>query len=1122
MPKVNKFLSALVLATAICFSGNVYAADSKMDESEMVTQQKRKVTGTITDDFGPVIGASISVKGTTIGTVSDFDGNFSIEVSDRQTLVISFIGYIPQEIAINGQTNLNIHLKEDSQALGEVVVTALGIKRDAKKLGYAISTISSDELVKTSAPTLGSALYGKAAGVRIQTAPGGMAGSISINVRGLSSMTGTNQPLVVVDGVPIHNGDANLDGYWSNQRIQSNGLSDINPEDIATLSILKGAAASALYGSEAANGVVVITTKTGEGATGFGVDFNASVTVDPVAYMPRYQTTYGPGYPEYLRTTGRNLDADGWLTTGWTDRHGNVHRRGSSTTMYWGPRYDGQDVLYYDGTVRKYNAITDNPWADVFRTGITQQYNLAITNATEKGNMRFSYTYVDNMPTQYNSSHTKHDFKVSGTFNVTKTIKLNYGVAYTLQNMKNPPYKISRLTNNFGGMFGAFDDIDYLRRSTKTSLGYKNQVYTANTHLTPDEGYEWTPATYALVDEYFWNIYGKEQLEDKQRLIAHVNPSWQIIDGLVLSGRVATDYTATKTEDKNQTEQSTVFDTNRGYYGTANNTYTIISGDAMLNYSRDLTDNIGLSAMIGWTGRQEKAHNVSVGTQQGLSVENWFHLNASNGPKSADMKHSELLRTAYYGVLGLSYGNWAFLDGTFRQEKVSTFARDNNTFSTPSVSASIIYTDLLKEKLPAWYNYGKVRASYGIVGNDPGIYRATQAYTQNTVGGQWIYNAVDQAVGNNNIRPEKKYEWEFGWENKFLDNRLGFEASYYTSRTEDQILKTTMPASAGGTSIMMNIGELKNKGFEFSIYGTPIQTRDFKWDLRANMSWNKNKVSKLADGIDRIEHENVDNGSAYIYSVLGESMGDIYTLAPLKNENGDYIVKENGYYQLSSEPVKVGNAMADVVGGFSTTFTYKNFVLDALFDFKIGGDVINVPYQYMIGQGAIKESLKYHDGEGNGLTYYMDAGMNVVPHNGTTGPNGERIYDNGMILPGVTADGEPNNKMISAAQWAYWTYNWGGYDPTSETYYEVGVFDNSYIKCRELSFGYNLPQSILSKIKCKSLMVSVYGRNLFYVYKNLPIFDAEAAESTNWHKQAIIGGSTTTTRSFGLSLRASF
>lgn len=1111
------------VSTWLLLLGAPTAVMSALDYSGLArveaTQQKEVCKGIVVAKNGEtIIGASVVVKGSNNGTITGLDGDFTLpNVKKGDVLKVSFVGYVTQEVKWDGGV-LNIVLEDDAQNLEEVVVTALGIKKDAKKLGYAVSAINAGDLVKAAAPSLGSALYGKAAGVRIQTAPGGATGAISINVRGLSSITGTNQPLVVVDGVPIHNGDANKDDYWTNQRVQSNGLADINPEDIESLSVLKGASASALYGSEAANGVVMITTKSGKGASGFGVDFNTNLTADFVAYMPKYQTTFGPGVRVDARKANKD-DEDGWMTR--KDRNGVEHKTYRQTTTYYGPKYDGREVLYFDGTKRAYSPINEDPWSEIFRTGFNQQYNLAVTKGDEKGNMRFSYTFVNNLPTQYNSTFKKHNFSLTGSYRVLPTVKLDYTVNYLLQDIKNRPYRISRLTNNFGGMAGAFDDVKYLREHTMTSKGYMNQVYSATNHLTPEEGFEWNPSASALVSEYFWNIFGKEQLENNNRLIASVTPSWEITKGLTLRGRLATDYTTEKIENKNRTEQSTAFGSYTGEYRLENRRYEIFYGDLMLTYDTQLTDKLGLNATAGWQGRSERAFDSWVGTNGGLSVENWFHLNASKKTAISGMKKAEFLKTAVFGMLSLSYENWAYLEATARQERISTLAPKNNTFFYPSFNGSIIYTDLFREQLPAWYNYGKVRVSYGIVGNAPEIYKGAMAYNQGTVSG-YIYNTVPTEVGNEGLRPEKKYEWEFGLESKFFNNRLGLELSYYRAVIKDQILNTTMPSSSGGKSIWMNVGELENKGFELSVYGTPIQTKDWIWELRTNLAWNRNKVTKLADGLDVLQHANWDNGSARLYSKVGQPMGDIYALAPAKDANGNYIIREDGFYQLTNEPVKVGNAMPKLVGGFATSLSYKNFFLDMSFDYRIGGAVMNLPYQYLMGRGSLEDSMPYRDAAHGGKTYYLGADNKPVPFTGERGPNGEKVYDNGMILKGVKADGKPNDIMIAADKYYHYTYNWGGYDPADVTYYSHSIFDNTYVKCRELSLGYNLPKSLLSKFKCKSLQVSVYGRNLFYLYKNLPGFDAEATDGTSWITQASIGGSTATTRSVGVSLRASF
>lgn len=1119
MLKNFKPVGLILVAAALCFSGSAYADIAPVKQGTDAVLQAGKITGTVTDDFGPVTGASVVVKGTTNGTITDLDGKFTLEgVANGATIQISFIGYVPQEIAYTGQPSLNVFLVEDTKKLDEVVVTALGIKKDSKKLGYAVSTVGAEELTKTASPTIGSALYGKAAGVRVQTAPGGATGAITINVRGLSSITGTNQPLIIMDGVPIRNGDVNKDGYWTDQRINSNGLTDINPEDIESLSILKGASASALYGSEAANGVVMITTKSGKGSTGFGVDVSASVVGDFVAYMPEYQTKYGIGLTTMQRVPNGSR-ADGFYMR--KDRNGTERVSTYPSYYYWGAPYDAStSVLYYDGTMRPYSMINENPWEEIFRTGVSQQYNISMTSATEKNNVRLAYTYVDNLPNQYNSTFKKHNFALNGSYNISKTLKVDYNANFMMQDIKNRPYRISRLVTNFTGMAGPFDDVKYLRENTITSLGYQNSVWSSSEHATPEEGFEYSFGANALVSEYFWHILAKQRLENNNRIIAGVSPSWEIIEGLTLRGKLATDFTLEKIESKENSSKALAFNPS-GYYGLSNRRYQTIFGDIMLTYDKQITDKFGLNAMVGWTGRSESQYYTGVGTSGGLTVENWFHLNASKDKTSASMNKTEFLKTAFLGMLSLSYDNWAYLEGTIRHETISTLANGNNSFTYPSVNASVIFTEAMKDNKPTWYDYGKFRASYGVVGNAPEIYKANQAYNQSSASG-YTYNTISMSLGNDKIQPETKYEWEVGLESKFFGDRLGFEASYYSNRVEDQILQTTMPITSGGTSLLMNIGELTNKGFEFAIYGTPVLTKDWRWDVRANIGFNKNEVTKLAEGIESLQHSNWDNGSMYLRSYVGRPMGDFYSYVPLKDDNGNNIVDASGYYKLNPEMQRVGNAQAKAIGGLATTVAYKDFFMDIALDYRIGGHIFNMPYQYYMVAGAIKETLKYHTGEGYGETFYINSDNKVVPYSGTTGPNGEMVYDNGIILPGLKEDGTPNDVMIPADYMLARTYGWGGYSATGVRHYSESLFENSYLRVNEISLGYNLPKGITKKFLCKNLQVSVFGRNLFYIYKNLPTFSPESSDATTWTAQASVQGSSTTTRSFGVSLRASF
>lgn len=1084
-----------------------------------VSAQSSIVKGTVTDDKGdPVIGATVKVAGSSMGVVTDVNGKYSISVPKNAKLEVTYIGLTTQEIPVDGKSNINVTMSQDATGLDEVVVTALGIKKDARKVGYAVSNISSDDLVKTASPSLGTALYGKAAGVEVKTAPGGAAGAISINVRGISSITGDNQPLIVLDGVPIRNGEANNSDYWTDQRVNSNGLADINPEDIENISVLKGAAATAMYGSEGANGVVMITTKSGHGSRGVGVDFNASWTGNFVAYMPKYQTEFGPGPAPQSRTS---TDAYGWYT--YTNRAGQQVRGLQNDTAYFGPKYDGSDVYYYDGTMRKYEPVTDNPWSDVFRTGFDQQYNIALTSGGDKGNMRFSYTYLNSLPNQYNSNFSKHSFSLNGTYNVLKNIRLDYSVNYMHEHVKNRPYRTYRLLANFGGLFGAFDDVSWIREHTLTSDGYRNRVYTATDSPNPDEGFAYSLGCGALVDEYFWNILGKAQYESTDRMIAKIAPSWEIIPGLTLKASVATDFTSKKIENKNSTETpiSMIDSSSSGYnltgsYELQNRRYTILYGDVMLTYDKDLTDKLNLDAYVGWSGRRETSYYLHSATNGGLSTENWFNLAASFKTPTTDEDEMHLLKTAWFGDVTLGWDNWAYLEGTLRNEKSSTLFHTNNSFWYPSVNGSIIISELLKDKRPSWLDYGKFRASYGVVGLAPDVYRAAMAFNQSTAAG-YVYQQQPTGLGNNTLKPEKTYEWELGLEGKFLRNRVGFDFAWYHKTIKDQILQTTSAWSTGASSIMMNVGQFVSKGVELSLYGTPWQTRDWKLDLRFNIAWNKNKVKKLADGIDRLEHKRWDNGAAYLYSTVGGELGDFYAYAPQEDANGNKIVGSDGFYKLTDTPVKVGNAMPKYTGGFGMTLSWKDLYLDVSLSFRHGGAVFNMPYEYMMGRGTLEESMDYRDAAHGGLTYYLDDNRKVVP--ASTAPAGKVLYDDGIILPGVKEDGTPNDIMISADRMYNWTYNWGTDAPT---YYSHSIFNNSYVKVREIVLGYNLPKSITSKFKCTKLQISAYARNPFYIYKNMPIFDAEATDATSWIEQSWIGGSSVTTRSFGVSLRASF
>lgn len=845
----QKVLGSMIVALALLFAGSAGAQETKTIQGMV-----RDVTGE------PLIGASVIEKGTNNGVITDVDGNFTLTVPADATLSIAYMGYATREIHLakrKKQGDLRVTLREDSQQLKEVVVTAMGIKKDTKRLGYAVSTIESDEIVKAGATNFASAMYGKAPGIRITQTQGGSAGAVSINVRGLTSITGNNQPLIILDGVPIRNGgtgkSTDFAEFGNDGQIRSNGLVDINPEDIESVSVLKGASATALYGSEAANGAVVITSKRAKSGK-LTVDFTAQVTANLPAYLPKVQTVYGPGrynteYSDYEKQTG-----------GFYQRtmNGESYRSLYNTTMSFGPKYDGSDVLYWDGKMRPYLPATDNPWKELFRTGWNQTYNLAISQGTETSSNRFSYTFMGETPNSLTGSFTKHNFKLTGSYKPARTLNIEYSLNYIVQDVKDRPQTSLNLYGSFSNMFSSFMDIPYLKQSYVTSLGYRNTYAGGDATLTPDEAWAYDPGYLNGVSNMLWNMYHHHSKETENRLIGMIRPTWQITNWLSLRAQLSTDITDTKQTLEYETERPNSLYDPSGSFQNINRRYDIVYGDVMLNFNYNIR-RFDIAATLGWTGRYENMNNMRVSTNGGLVTENWFDLNASRYTASSTLQRMELLKTGYMGTLSLGWDNYLFLELTGRQERSSTLK--DQSFFYPSANLSFLFSNAFR--MPAWWNHGKLRLSYGVVGNAPETYAANIIYEQGSDNG-FTWNYVPSSWGNANIRPEKKYEYEIGFESKFLNNRLGFDVSYYNNRVKDQILSTPQPSTSGVKYVLMNVGEVANEGWDISVSATPVLTKNFRWDLTANYGIYRNKVVKLADGVPYLEISNIGGGGAKI------------------------------------------------------------------------------------------------------------------------------------------------------------------------------------------------------------------------------------------------------------------
>lgn len=1065
----------------------------------------------------PLAGATVRETGTKNVVLSSETGAFSISVSPTASLTISYVGFDDQVLQVGSNSTFNVTLQTKG-TLQEVVVTSLGISKEKKALGYATTTIKAEDLTQAGSPNFATALYGKAPGVRIGATPGGATSAVNINIRGINSITGKNQPLIILDGVPIRNGEARNNDYWSDQRVRGNGLLDINPEDIDNISILKGASAAALYGSEAVNGVVLITTKSGpKGKKGLGVDVTANYSQDEVAYLPRYQNKRGAGISNKIANLGQ--DDEGWR---YFTVNGQQIRSNPAASINYGPVFDGKPTLGWDGKIRPYVAQKDN-YKGLFQTAHNSSISVAVTQSSENSNMRFSLTRQQNEGVSIGAQNSKNIANFNSSFRFAKNFTTDVMINYINQKTHNRPYSVDRMLNNFTGMMGRFDNADWYFDRYQTSKGYRFVQGTGQS-LTPDENIIY-PGFKSDIADYVWRVNKINEDEYSNRVIASLTNNWQIMKDLRFRTRLSTDFTSMRTESRSATERPLAFG-NSGGFGLSSYLSSILYGDALLTYTKKLNKDFELSVMGGYTANKELAQSVSRSTNGGLSTENMFDIAASiNTPNSGSSRYS-LVKDAFVGTVNLNYKGYLFVEGNVRRDRTSTMNPNNNSFVYPSVNASFIFSDAFAT--PLWLSYGKVRASWGIVGNYPDIYGANVAYSQSTLGAQGgssvIYTTIPSSFGNDGIKPEQKHEYEFGLETKFLKNRVSFEASYYNGQIVDQILPLTLPASSGAGSILTNIGTLRNTGLEMALSGIPVQTKSVRWELGVNVASNTNKVEKLAPGLTNLLHADFDGNAAQLLSEVGRPMGDFYAHPVAVDSKGEKIVDPNGMYKVDPNKMnRIGNAMPKMVGGFFNTISYKGFTLDATIDFRFGGYVMPTGIYWMISRGLLEESTKYMDKESGGLSYYYDGTGKRIQTSGAAGPGGEKVFNDGILLPGVKADGTKNDYIASSADY-YWTvYNWGGPQYSPNTRYELYIQKNSYIKFRELSISYNIPTSVIKHIGAKKVQFSVFGRNLFYLYRTLKDLDAEQTTAgSRWFQSLTNVGTNPSTRSYGVMLRASF
>ena len=1103
MFKIYRPISALLLVASLGSAWNAFASEGTIGETSEVNQQSGKVTGIVADDLGPVAGASVAVKGTSKGTITDSDGKFVLNgVKKGEIIQISFLGYTTQEIAYKGQENLDIKLVEDSQAIDEVVVTALGMKRSHKSLGYALTTIKGDEFTlagKAANPL--TSLYGKAAGVGIQSSAAGPTGGVNIKIRGAASLESSSKtrPLFVVDGVPIHDQESSMAtrGYDPlNSFDYGAGINDINPEDIESMEILKGAKASVLYGSEGANGVVLITTKKGANTRGLGVTASFQYTVEqPVSYID-FQNEFGTGTSVYDELTGKLPD-------------GTSMRRLGTSRFNFGPAFDGKPIMDIDGNIINYEAQPDN-FMDFFRKGYSDNVNVAIAGGNEMGNMRVSYTNYKYQGILDNFEQKKNILSFSGKMNASKfaTFEINSNL-YNIVTQNRYP--------NIGGLvsYGINRDQPFstLERLYKDDSGYKRNKE------------DLTMSNYASnIMDLLWHQRENRNVDDKFHMITSLKGKFDFHKNVFLVLQGGIDYTDIEYNQKarvTQAEPNVV----GGKYSRKEERYVVQNYDAMLNFDKNfMKDRLNVLAFFGGGYRSNEDKSINVSTYGDMLYPDWYSLNnegswpgAGDKGKVRGMSRGSDFLYSLYGGVTLSLDERYYVEITGRNDWASTLPAGNNSYFYPGISFNWNFKDQIP--IPQ-LQFGKIRMAWADAGRPASRYFANNVFSLGQIAEtEASIVTPPSALFSGLLKPERKREYEIGMDLRFFDqNRLEFDFSYYTNNVYDQIMSVPLSSTSGYSEIRINAGNVHNYGYEIFLKGTPLVGKDFRWDVSFTAANQYAKVKKLYPGITQ---KLIGGGTGYkVVTEVGEPMGELLTYDYKKDEHGNRVVSSNGFYVLDYDAgfKKNSNINPSFIGGFNTSFYYKNFNINLGFDYKFGGALLSMSNYYLIGNGLSKESLPYRDEKHGGLAYYINEQNVKVPceHN-TAAPAGakdNRVYHDGLILNGVKEDGSKNDIILSAYEY----YSTFIHDMSADLQPD-NIYKNDYIKFREIGISYTIPKRIVEKAKLQKVTLTATARNLFYLYKAIPNIDAESTLGTNSYEEYSFFPST---RSFGIGVSVSF
>lgn len=1097
---------------------------------DVSAQEKKVITGTVVDSDGvPVVMATVKEKGASNGVVADEKGRFQITVAADATLVFSSIGLTTTEVKISKSNVLSVEMKSSSNELSSVVVTALGVKRDKKSLGYAVQQIKGEDVIKAAPADLAQGLAGKIAGLNVSTGNGLGNASSRIVIRGNNSIKGNNQPLIVIDGAILENNpiEQSTTNGTDGIRDWGNYLSYMNMENVESISVLKGPGAAALYGARGANGVILVTSKKGVAQKGIGVEYNSITNFTDVYRFTDVQNEYGGGLAAALWTANpklpRTSTGEQYLPTlyggsqygaggtGIGYYHGSIpggfqtwdHFSWFGAGASWGPKLDGSPVKWWDGQTRSYSPQPDNREA-YYKTGTETTHNVSFSAANDFGSVRLSINNKKGDAVVDNTNYKTSNYALGANVKISKVLSAEVNASYNENYRLNAP-EIG--TNNSWSKFSVYG-MSREYRPLEQDV-YKNK-----------DGSKYAfPSSYPYAEygqDLYWYFNEKNSHLDRDEFISTIKLNAEITPWLRAFVRTSANLIATEFITQSNTTSSDGL-SGGGFYKSVGKD-NLYNTDFMVELHKENLFTPGLTASLSGMYNDYSSKKTSV---NGTNNSKFIVPGVYSLLNFTDRNQVTLGETRYdvqsysgVGILDLNYKDYLFLQVTGRKDVNSTLPKDSNSTFYPSVNTSFVFTDAFDmSKVENVLSYGKVRFIYGEAANATDPYQLDATYNTGTFGGQPT-NSLPSTVPPLTLGFQTSKTVEFGTALGFFKDKLNIDFSYYDIYSDNQIMNSSISTASGASEVKFNTGALRNRGFDFTINATAVQTNDFSWNIAFNGAKNTNRVEELGPGVKEEEIGSVfGNLGAFMKVSPGENYGTIYgTDFELDAQGRKQVINlvdgtgkvVGTKYKITSTPVAIGNAAPKMTGGLSNTFRYKNLSLNLLVDFKYGGDIYSVDHATSMGNGLSPATLVERNGGGLPYTY----------PDGTTA-------NTGIIMEGFNiSDNRPNDRVVSyiykyAAQYAGWS--------DINLPRSLSVFENSWVKMREVVLTYRFNPSLLHKSRIfQDLSISAIGRNLFYFYTTLPDhLNPEAVNGTG-NGQGLQWSAFPSTRTVGISLKAKF